>query len=137
MFKESEINKDDMRNMVITKSMMRKSEVKPVSHNPSDFRTESDYDLLQRLLADPIFKIPEHLPQKIMNEISIVMDDPNIEHTTKISAINTIIKLQKLNLDAVKMVMPHRTETVVDVRKLTDEELMEQLSKVHDRIYRQ
>ena len=91
-------------------------------------RTEGDFNLVHQLLKSPRYKIPEHLRDQAIQCISDTLSDSE-DDALKLKAIQVMSALDKHNIDLVKIAMPKRIEHQ-DVRKLSDEQLVDELRKV-------
>ena len=100
-----------------------------VSPGSSELRTMGDFALVNRLLANPRYKIPEHLRDKVVNQIENVLDDPESKNVLKLRAIDTLTKLDKQNLELIKLSMPKKVEHF-DPKKMNDEKLLETVQEV-------
>jgi len=101
-----------------------------VSFSPvgSDLKTEGDFNLVNRLLRNPRYEIPERLRNKAINCIEDAIDADH-DVTIKLKAIQTMSALDKHNIDIVKIAAPKRIEQI-DPRKLNDEELLKMVREV-------
>lgn len=103
--------------------------VNPTIVSPHDYRTSADFRMVNQLLKNPRYEIPERLRNKIIGSVETLIDSPQTEDRTKLDAIKTIIALDKINVDIVKAVLPKRMEQT-PVRALSDEALLEEVEKI-------
>jgi hypothetical protein len=104
-----------------------------VSYNPSDFSTEGDFALVNRLLQNPRYAIPEHLRHKMIKCAESVIDANDTKHETKLKAIQTLSTMDKHNIDIVKLAMPKKVEHS-DVKSISDEELLKLVQDIAKRM---
>jgi hypothetical protein len=100
-----------------------------VSQSPTDLSTQADFNLINTLLKNPQYKIPEYLRPKAINQIEKTLDCDETDNKTKLTAVKTLIEMDKQNLDLIKAAMPKKT-IHQDVSKLTDEEILERLNEL-------
>lgn len=103
--------------------------VTKVSEESSGLRTLADYNILKKLLQHPQYKIPEYLRAKAINCVEKTLEDDDNSAKLKLSAINTMLSMDKHNLDLAKVAMPKKIESI-DPRKMNDEELMTALQEI-------
>ena len=101
-----------------------------VSYSPvgSDIKTEGDFNMVNRLLRNPRYEIPERLRQKSVQCIEDALDADH-DITIKLKAIQVMSQLDKHNIDIVKIAAPKRIEQI-DPRKLDDEELLKMVKQI-------
>ena len=101
------------------------------TENPKDslLETSGDYSLINKLLAHPRYKIPEHLRDKAIASIEATFDDPDAESALKLKAVQCLATLDKHNIDIVKMAIPKKIEHITP-SKMSDEELHEQIREI-------
>ena len=101
-----------------------------VSYSPvgSDIKTEGDFNMVNRLLRNPRYEIPERLRRKSIQCIEDALDQDN-DIQIKLKAIQTMSQLDKHNIDIVKIAAPKRIKQI-DPRKLNDEELLKMVREV-------
>lgn len=104
-----------------------------VSPVTGQFETVADFNLVNRLLQNPRYKIPEHLRDKVLNCCERVIDKASASNLEKLSACKTVLMADKHNLELVKMAMPKKIEHF-DASKATDEELIDVLREVARKI---
>ncbi len=106
---------------------MRELEI--INSQGSDLRSLGDYHLVNRLLRDPRYNIPERLRKKAITAIETTLDDSQNDDKLKLTAVKVLSELDKRNLEIVKMSMPTRVEHF-DPRKANDEELKKLVEQV-------
>lgn len=99
--------------------------VDPVSSDA--FETKADFNMLNQLLKNPRYDIPERLRKKVIVSIERVIDCAYTDANTQLNAIRTLALLDKHNIDLAKIVMPKRVDH--SPRGLSDEQLLEALNK--------
>ena len=104
-------------------------ELQTVDPNGAELRSLGDYQLVNRLLKDPRYNIPERLRNKAINAIEKTLDDAQNDDKLKLTAVKTLSDLDKRNMELIKMAMPKRVEHF-DPRKANDEELMKMVQNV-------
>ena len=93
--------------------------------SPDSFETQADFNMLNQLLKNPRYDIPERLRKKVITSIERVVDNVDSESNTILNAIKTLALLDKHNIELAKIVMPKRVDH--SARGLTDEQLIEAL----------
>jgi len=104
-----------------------------VSPNSSELSTIADYNILNGLLKNPLYKIPEELRVKAIGCLEATIDDASAKTTLKLKAIGAMINMDKHNLDLVKIAMPKKIEHI-NPRELNDEQLLEELNKIQEQL---
>ena len=99
-----------------------------VSPIGSDLKTEGDFNMVNRLLRNPRYDIPERLRTKAIQCIEDALEDDN-DITLKLKAIQVMSTLDKHNINIVKIAAPKRIEQI-DPRKLDDEELLKMVQVI-------
>ena len=105
------------------------SNLHKVSEESSGLRTLADYNILKKLLQNPQYKIPEYLRAKAITCVQETLEDDKNTAKLKLSAINTMLSMDKHNLDLAKVAMPKKIESI-DPKKMNDEELMTALQDI-------
>lgn len=100
-----------------------------VSYGGTDFRTEGDFALINQLLKNPRYVIPEHLRHKVVKCIEQTIDSSETKPEIKLKAVQTLAILDKHNIDLVKVAMPKRVEQTT-VRQMTDEKILEMVKEI-------
>lgn len=112
--------------------IIQKNNVQTVGLNltPDTFESSNDIKLLDKCLNhSPRYRIPDHLRQKMVDKLEKLTDSQFEKH--QIKAIQTLIKLDEVNVEIYKALKPKRVEqTITNVTKLSDQELMEALKNV-------
>lgn len=85
--------------------------------------------MLNQLLKNPRYCIPDRLRFKVVQSIETLLDDVNTPPPTLIKAMQVLATLDKLNIEIAKTVMPKRVETTA-VKTLSDDVLLEKLGEV-------
>ena len=92
-----------------------------------EFDSLADMDLVQKLLKNPLYDIPERLRKKILGGAEKLMDKFSIGESSDaafIAARRLVLEADKRNLALVKMVIPKKIEHKV-VKDYTTEELVQ------------
>lgn len=98
----------------------------------SDYNTTGDFQLINRLLQNPRYEIPERLRQKVIGCIDKVISDED-NPQVKLQAIRVLAQLDKHNLDVIKLAMPHKVETT-NITKLDDSDLQNLVVEIINQI---
>lgn len=112
------------------------SQLVSYSPNGSDLRTADDFTLINQLLKNPRYVIPERLRNKAISCIEGALDDDGNDIALKLKAIQTMSQLDKHNIDLVKIAAPKRIEQI-DPRKCNDEELLKLVKEVVKKLPRE
>ena len=103
--------------------------ITPTTVSPHDYRTSADFGMVNKLLKNPRYEIPERLRHKVITSIERIVDSPETDSKMTLDAIKTLSMLDKINVELVKSVLPKRVEQT-PVRQLTDEMLLEEVKKI-------
>jgi len=100
----------------------------------SSLKTEGDFDLINRLLRNPRYNIPERLRAKCIQCIEDVLDSgtEDVGHGLHLKAIQTMVSLDKINVEIIKIAVPKKIET--NVKSMNDEELLALVKDVVKRL---
>jgi len=104
-----------------------------VSHD-HNFQLAGDYNIITKLLrSDPLYNIPSHLRDKIINHCQNTLDADADSATVseKTAASKVVLECDKRNIDIVKMAMPKHV-VHHNVEDYSDDELKAQLQKLID-----
>ena len=106
-------------------------EIMPIV-SPDTFENSNDIRLLDKCLnSSPRYRIPDHIRQGMVNKLVKIMDTSEYQKH-QLKAIQTLVKLDEVNLKILAIMKPKRSESVnVNITKLTDAELTEALKAVH------
>ena len=103
----------------------------------SDYNTTGDFQLINKLLQNPRYEIPERLRQKVIGCIDKVISDDadskGVSIQTQLQAIRVLAQLDKHNLDVIKLAMPHKVETT-NITKLDDSDLQNLVVEIINQI---
>lgn len=83
--------------------------------------------MLNQLLKNPRYDIPERLRKKVITSIERVIDNVESDSNTTLNAIKTLALLDKHNIELAKIVMPKKVDH--SVKGLSDEQLIEAIRK--------
>lgn len=97
--------------------------------SPHDYQTSADFKLINQLLKNPRYDIPEHLRHKVISSIDGIISNPDNNPKLQLDAIKTLAALDKINTDIVRAVMPKRTE-VMPVRAMSEDKLLEEVQRI-------
>jgi len=89
-----------------------------------DLKTQEDFNLVNLLLKNPLYRIPEHLRDKVLACAEKTIDDPYNKTADKLAATRTVLLADQMNLKMINMVMPKRTYQEVNIRKIDTRELI-------------
>jgi len=98
----------------------------------NSFDTEADFNMVNHLLKKPRYKIPEHLRDKIITRAGRIIEQTE-DDKTALAAANTVIAMDKLNIQLVQIAMPKKVERR-DIEKMPQEELLEALREVRKKL---
>lgn len=97
-----------------------------------EYSAEGDFALVNRLLKNPRYNIPEHLRSKMVRSAEEVLDYSESD-VTKVQAIKVLNELDKRNIELVKMAMPkqhiHRP-----AKEMTDAEIIEVIQQTAEQM---
>ena len=99
------------------------------SGEASLLQSEGDFGIINRLLKNPRYNIPEHLRSKAVASIEATFDDPENNTAIKLKAVQCLAMLDKHNIDLVKMAIPKKIEYITP-SKMSDEELHEEIRNI-------
>lgn len=83
-----------------------------------ELQVKKDFDLINQLLRNPLYRIPEHLRGKVMACAEKIIDYGERD-VDKLSAMKTVLMADQTNLRVVSMAMPRRINKEVDIQ-ITD-----------------
>lgn len=96
--------------------------------SPYDYSTRQDFSLVEKLLRNPRYKIPEHLRDKIINSAENILDSGESTPQTKLQAAKMLLEADKTNLRLIELIVPKQIEHF-NVKNRTDEELLEAIKE--------
>lgn len=94
----------------------------------SSLQTQGDFGLINQLLKNPRYKIPEHLRENVINCCDEVIKKKDSPDATKLAACRTVLLADRHNLEMIKLAMPTKIEHY-NPQQATDEELIEVLKE--------
>lgn len=98
-----------------------------------ELKVKEDFDLVNKLLRDPLYKIPDHLRQLVVESAGEILADPGSDSSVRIAASRTVLAMDKTNLDMIKLVMPRRVEQKTDI-EIKDQSTEDLLKLVKDAV---
>jgi len=103
--------------------------------SPLGFATQGDFQLVNNLLKNPRYEIPEHLRKKVIASAEGALDNHDASDATKLAASRVILEADKRNLDVIKLIVP-KQHVHREVKDLPTEELEAVVIEAYNRLER-
>lgn len=100
---------------------------------PYEFKEQGDFQLVNKLLQNPRYDIPEHLRKKVIGSAEHSLDSPESSVACKLAAARLILEADKRNLELIKLVIP-KVIIHKEIKDHTTEELEAIVVEAYDKI---
>lgn len=108
------------------------TKVSPVTNQ---FSTQADFSMINTLLANPRYNIPERLRNKVIQSADNVISSEESTDAAKLAASRLVLEADKRNLELIRLVMP-KHHVHHNVKDMSTEELVEVIQNAAERFKR-
>lgn len=99
----------------------------------NEYETQGDFSLINTLMKNPRYDIPEHLRKKVIQSAENSLDSLEASDATKLAAARLILEADKRNIEIMKLIIPQQ-HVHKNVKELPTEELEAIILEAHDKL---